>query len=86
MTETMGPIVDRSKEHLGTSDVAIIAARRRLLRMLRELEQGIEPYGPRHGQIYAVRSLDLISSEAEFEILLAQYADELRITAELTAR
>ncbi len=86
MTETMGPIVDRSKEHLGTSDVAIIAARRRLLRMLRELEQGIEPYGPHHGEIFAVRSLDLISPEAEFETLLAQYAGDLRIEAELTAR
>jgi len=82
----MGPIVDRSKEHLGTSDVAIIAARRRLLRMLRELEQGIEPYGPHHGEIFAVRSLDLISPEAEFETLLAQYAGDLRIEAELTAR
>ena len=29
--ESMGPIYDRRKEHLGTSDLAIITARRRLL-------------------------------------------------------
>jgi hypothetical protein len=31
VTETMGPIVDRSKEHLGTSDLPIIRMRRMLL-------------------------------------------------------
>jgi phthalate 4,5-dioxygenase len=45
MTETMGPIFDRSKEHLGTSDGAIIRFRRRLLTVARALEQGIEPPG-----------------------------------------
>jgi hypothetical protein len=43
MTESMGGIVDRSQEHLGTTDVAVIAARRRLLNMARDLAAGIEP-------------------------------------------
>jgi phthalate 4,5-dioxygenase len=38
--ESMGPIVDRSKEHLGTSDKAVIFFRRLLLRKLQEMEQG----------------------------------------------
>ena len=40
--ESMGPIYERSKEHLGTSDLAIITARKRLLNLARELQQGID--------------------------------------------
>jgi nitrite reductase/ring-hydroxylating ferredoxin subunit len=43
--ESMGPIYDRTTEHLGTSDAAIIAARRRLLGGVRGLERGEEPPG-----------------------------------------
>lgn len=45
MQETMGPIVDRSLEHLGTSDVAIIKYRRVLLDSLREFHAGSAPIG-----------------------------------------
>lgn len=41
--ESMGDIVDRSREHLGTSDAAIIAARRRLLHALRGVDAGASP-------------------------------------------
>lgn len=42
--ETIGPIQDRSREHLGTSDVGIILARRRLLEAALALEaDGTEP-------------------------------------------
>ena len=37
--ESMGPIFDRSREHLGTSDIAIIRMRRLMLDHARELEQ-----------------------------------------------
>jgi hypothetical protein len=40
MQEGMGPIVDRSKEHLGTSDKAVIFYRRLLLRKLQEMDEG----------------------------------------------
>jgi nitrite reductase/ring-hydroxylating ferredoxin subunit len=44
--EGMGAIVDRSREHLGTADLAIIAARRLYLEAARALaERGIEPPG-----------------------------------------
>ena len=38
--ESMGPVVDRTREHLGTSDVAIIRMRRRMLEALRRHEAG----------------------------------------------
>jgi nitrite reductase/ring-hydroxylating ferredoxin subunit len=55
MVESMGPIYDRTREHLGTTDVAIIAMRRRLLNAIRELEQGVDPYPAYHGELYQVR-------------------------------
>ena len=44
--EGMGPIYDRTKEHLGTSDLAIIAARRMLLTQIRDLQEGRNPAPP----------------------------------------
>ena len=37
LTDRMGRIPERWREHLGTTDVAIITARRMLLRLAREL-------------------------------------------------
>ncbi len=42
-TESMGPIYDRSKEHLGYSDKTIIALRRLLLKAARDVQEGREP-------------------------------------------
>ena len=42
-TESMGPIFDRSREHLGVSDKAVIAVRRFLLNSVKELQSGKEP-------------------------------------------
>jgi len=42
-TETPGPIHDRSREHLATSDVHIVAARRRLLEGVAAVEEGRDP-------------------------------------------
>ena len=44
MTETMGPIYDRTQEHLGTTDAMVIFMRRRLIDAARALrEQGVVP-------------------------------------------
>jgi hypothetical protein len=56
MTDSMGVIVDRREEHLGTTDTAIIRMRRRLIQGARELQQGIEPYAATHPEVYRVRS------------------------------
>lgn len=38
--ESMGPIVDRSREHLGSSDIAVIRMRRLMLDAVRKLDSG----------------------------------------------
>jgi phenylpropionate dioxygenase-like ring-hydroxylating dioxygenase large terminal subunit len=43
--ESMGPIVDRSKEHLGPADKAVIQARRLLLDAVRTVRDGGTPRG-----------------------------------------
>jgi hypothetical protein len=42
---SMGPIADRTREHLSSSDVAIIHARRLLLRALDRVADGHLPFG-----------------------------------------
>lgn len=56
MTDSMGTIVDRTEEHLGTTDAAIIRMRRRLLQGAKNLMAGIEPYAASHPEVYRVRS------------------------------
>lgn len=58
--ESMGPIADRSRETLGTSDKAIIAYRKLLLEMARGLERGHEPDAARDGSRYNVRSVSIV--------------------------
>ena len=60
LQESMGPLVDRTLERLGTSDTAIIAARRRLLQEIRGLSEDSQPYAATHGDIYWVRSASLL--------------------------
>jgi phthalate 4,5-dioxygenase oxygenase subunit len=47
--ESMGPIVDRSKEHLGPTDLAIIRMRRLMLEAATAVESGDKPLGARDG-------------------------------------
>lgn len=59
-SDQWGPITKRWKEHLGTTDLAIIAMRRRLLRAARNLQQGIEPPEAHNGAAYRVRSAAIV--------------------------
>ncbi|HEX5368433.1 MAG TPA: Rieske 2Fe-2S domain-containing protein [Dehalococcoidia bacterium] len=45
VTESMGIVMDRTNEHLGTSDKAIIRMRRMLIQAAKDLAAGIEPLG-----------------------------------------
>ncbi len=57
ITESMGPICDRSAEHLGTSDRMIIKVRQRLLSAARELrDEGIVPPTVDQPELYDVQS------------------------------
>ena len=58
--ESMGTIVDRSGELLGTSDSAVVEFRKLMLRLARELEQGKEPAAASHGEWYNVRSVSIV--------------------------
>ena len=53
--ESMGPIADRTKEHLGVSDTAIIQIRKILLQSLKDMVAGKEPPGL-NPESYRVRS------------------------------
>ena len=53
--EGMGAIVDRTREHLGTSDIGIIALRKRLLKAAADLQEGVPPHAASHGGVYRVR-------------------------------
>ena len=67
MTEGMGPILDRSSEHLGTTDQMIIRTRRKFLAAARALAKdgtpppGVdnpEAYHQRCGQVILPRNAD----------------------------
>ena len=58
LQEGMGPIVDRSKEHLGTSDRAIIAARQLLLEAVDAVQSGRRPRGSDPASYRNVRAYD----------------------------
>ncbi|HEX3246124.1 MAG TPA: Rieske 2Fe-2S domain-containing protein [Chloroflexota bacterium] len=59
--ETMGRIYDRTKEHLGSADTAIIMMRRLLMRLARELEEGKEPWAASHPEVSTVRSAGFLA-------------------------
>ncbi len=58
--ESMGKIADRRKEHLGSSDSAVIAWRRKVMKLARDLEKGIDPEIAQNAAAYNVRSASLV--------------------------
>ena len=58
--ESMGRIVDRSREHLGTSDAAIIRVRQILLEAARRVAGGEEPPGARDPGAYRLRGCQMV--------------------------
>jgi phenylpropionate dioxygenase-like ring-hydroxylating dioxygenase large terminal subunit len=79
MQESMGPIYDRTQEHLGSSDTAIIQVRRRWLKAAADLrDSGITPLGVNNPDAYFVRAAGVVLPrtaswvEAAGEHLVAQ--------------
>lgn len=58
--ESMGTIVDRSKETLGSGDAAIVAFRRRLLQLAKDVEEGKDLDPPKNPDWYRVRSAGVV--------------------------
>lgn len=65
--EGMGPIVDRSREHLGSTDRAIIQMRRMLLEAIRDIDAGRPPKGADTSAYKDVRAIDLIVHRDEVD-------------------
>jgi phthalate 4,5-dioxygenase oxygenase subunit len=94
VTETMGPIYDRSHEHLGTSDSMIIRTRRRWLAVAHAFtEQGIAPpnvdnpkaYRLRSGEVVLHRSLDWWDGSASLREKSLAEPPELKLKVEAPA-
>ena len=84
ITESMGPIYDRRRERLGTSDVMVIRVRRRLIEAARALaERGLTPPGVDRPELYRVRSggaflprdADWLEATAELRKAFVQHAE-----------
>jgi len=61
VTDSMGPVMDRTSEHLGTTDVLIIRVRRRLLAAAEALrDHGITPIGVDRPELYHMRTKEFI--------------------------
>ena len=70
--ESMGALTWRAGEHLGSSDSAIIAYRRRLLTECRNLQEGVESYAATHPECYKVRSASvLVSRDEDYRVAAA---------------
>jgi len=68
--ESMGPIVDRSKEHLGPADKAIIQARRLLLGAIKTVREGGTPRGV-NATYYTLRASEgVLPRDADWRSLL----------------
>src|SRR5919197_2631215 len=54
MTSSMGPIYDRTKEHLGSADAMVIRVRRRLIAAVKAHMRGVPPPGIDDPEVYRV--------------------------------
>ena len=81
IVESMGPVCDRWNEHLGTSDIAVIAMRRRLIQAAQALARGEPPVAASRGSLYRVRPLDLITRASELADVVEQNGNRMRLSA-----
>ena len=76
----MGPgkMADRSREYLVSADMPVITARRRLIKMAKDLRDGIEPEILAHPEAYGVRTISPITGISDFDTLITEFEDEVR--------
>ncbi len=74
MTESMGAIMDRTKEHLATADMAIIFMRRTMIKAAKALAAGIEPPILQHPGWNRVMPVDAVSKEGNLATLWDDHA------------
>jgi phthalate 4,5-dioxygenase len=78
VTETAGPIADRTREHLGSSDVAVVAMRRTLIEAAQRcVESGEVPAGVTQPALYRVHANQAVLPEG----LPPEQSEEIMATA-----
>ena len=77
--ESMGPIVDRSREHLGPADRAVIQARRLLLQAMRTVEAGGTPPGVEPTYYTLPPAEAVLPRDADWRTLLAPDAPRAEV-------
>jgi len=71
MENQWGPIADRTREHLSSSDFQIIAVRRRLLKAAKAMQQGIEPEEPWRPDAYSYHRAAVQKTEGSLDDAIA---------------
>jgi hypothetical protein len=87
--EGAGPIQDRTKEHPGTTDRAILAARRMLLQALRDVQAGREPpritHDPANPGTNICVTRDVISASVDWRAHLRSQVERTPLNAGASA-
>ena len=65
MQDSQGPIADRTREHLGPTDLGIMHFRKLIMESARALQQGQPPAQLAHQDRYAVRSGACVTDKAK---------------------
>jgi phthalate 4,5-dioxygenase oxygenase subunit len=74
-------IVDRRGEHLVKSDLPTMFARRKLMKLVKELAEGKEPIAPSQGKQYGVRAIARVSPIADYDEFMKVHGDEGKAAA-----
>ena len=77
--DSQGLIADRTREHLGPTDAAIVHFRRLMLRGARDLGQGVEPAAAGNGAAYAVRSGSAVADRSVpfADVMIERFGDPI---------
>jgi phthalate 4,5-dioxygenase len=71
LQESMGPIVDRSKEHLGPGDKAIGQARRMLRQAVMAVKDGGDPAGTGTSYYHIRAGEEVLPNDADWHEIMA---------------
>jgi phthalate 4,5-dioxygenase len=79
---SMGTIVDRTQEHLGVLDGGVIAMRKLLLDLVKDLQDGKEPKAATDPEVFAgVRGVSLMRpNDVPYETLVQEVLDRIEQT------
>src|SRR5262249_9082470 len=77
--DSQGWIADRTREHLGPTDLAIVKFRRLMLEGARGVQKGVEPAAAINGAAYRVRSGSALADHGVpfADVMVARFGDPL---------